>query len=251
MAKWIIAILLLLLVAGGILGYQFLDKQQKDLDATNEQLLEARKDAAEYRRRAADLDAIRERLEQGSAELRSEVERKESELARLHSAQDELLSELEQEIADKQVQVERIRDQLRVEMVDEVLFDSGEAALKPEGIAILRKVGGVLKKTEARTIEVQGHTDNVPIRGTLADRFPTNWELSAARATNVVRFLQDEAGIDPGVLSAAARSEYLPRASNDTEEGRRQNRRIEILLGPEGSAPPNMVSKATTEPTAP
>jgi chemotaxis protein MotB len=238
MVKWIIGLLTLLLLAGGALGYWFFGKRQKELDAAREQLKTARQDAAEYRRRAADLDSIRARLEEASDELRLEVEKKESELARLHSAQDELMTELEREIADKQVQVERIRDQLRVEMVDEVLFDSGESQLKPEGIAILKKVGGVLKKTKGRSIQVQGHTDNVPILGALAQRFPTNWELSAARATNVVRFLQDETGVDPHVLTAVARSEYQPRASNDTEEGRRQNRRIEILLGPEGSAAP-------------
>lgn len=251
MAKWIIGFLVLLLVAGGALGYWLLGKQQRELDAITEQLVAARRNAAEYRRSAVDLDAIRERLEQSSGDLRQEVEKKESELARLHSAQDALLSELEQEIADKQVQVERVRDQLRVEMVDEVLFDSGESALKPEGIAILGKVGGVLKKTEDRSIQVQGHTDNVPIRGALEQRFPTNWELSAARATNVVRFLQDETGVDPSVLSAAARSEYQPRASNDTEEGRRQNRRIEILLGPSGSASPTRVSTVPTDQPVP
>jgi chemotaxis protein MotB len=251
MVKWIVGLLVLLLVAGGALGYWLFGSQKQELEATHEQLVAARQDAAEYRRRAADLDAIRARLEQSSAELQEEVAKKESELARLHSAQDELLSELEQEIADKQVQVEQIRDQLRVEMVDEVLFDSGESALKPEGIAILRKVGGVLKKAEGRTIEVQGHTDNVPIRGALAQKFPTNWELSAARATNVVRFLQDETGVDPSVLSAAARSEYQPRASNDTEEGRRHNRRIEILLGPGGSASPPRASMATADQPVP
>jgi len=251
MVKWIIGLLVLLLAAGGALGYWLFGNQQKELEATHEQLVASRQDAAEYRRRAADLDAIRGQLEQASAELQQKVAEKEKELTRLHSAQDELLSELEQEIADKQVQVERIRDQLRVDMVDEVLFDSGESALKPEGIAILRKVGGVLKKTEGRTIEVQGHTDNVPIRGALAQRFPTNWELSAARATNVVRFLQDEAGVDPAVLSAAARSEYQPRASNDTDEGRRENRRIEILLGPGGSASPTLGLAATAEPAVP
>ena len=139
MVKWIIGLLVLLLAAGGALGYWLFGNQQKELEATHEQLVAARQDAAEYRRRAADLDAIRAQLEQASAELQQEVAEKETELTRLHSAQDELLSELEQEIADKQVQVERIRDQLRVDMVDEVLFDSGESALKDEGIAILRK----------------------------------------------------------------------------------------------------------------
>ena len=250
MTKWIIGLLTLLLVAGGVLGYWLFGEQKTELDATREQLVAARQDAATYRTRAADLDAIRERLEHSSAELQQAVAETESELDRLHSAQNELMSELEQEIADKQVQVEPIRDQLRVEMVDEVLFDSGRSELKPEGVAILIKVANVLRKTEGRSIEVQGHTDNVPIRGALAARYPTNWELSAARATNVVRVLQDEAGVDPTVLSAAARSEYRPRASNDTEEGRRQNRRIEILLGPEGSAGPDRVA-GTAEPAAP
>jgi chemotaxis protein MotB len=72
----------------------------------------------------------------------------------------------------------------------------------------------------------------VPITTALAKRFPTNWELSAARATNVVRFLQDDAKLDPVLLSAAAFAEFAPRTPNDTPEGRRKNRRIEILLGP-------------------
>ena len=205
MVKWIVGLLVLLLVAGGALGYWLFGSQKQELEATHEQLVEARQDAAEYRRRAADLDAIRAQLEQASAELQQEVAEKENELTRLHSAQDELLSELEQEIADKQVQVERIRDQLRVEMVDEVLFDSGESALKPEGIAILRKVGGVLKKAEGRTIEVQGHTDNVPISQRLSNRYPTNWELAGARAARVVRFLEEK-GIDDTRLAAVSLS---------------------------------------------
>jgi chemotaxis protein MotB len=83
-----------------------------------------------------------------------------------------------------------------------------------------------------RRIEVHGHTDNVPIVGALARRFPTNWELSAARATNVARFLQDVAKVDPSRLTATANSEYQPRASNGDDKGRRLNRRIEILLAP-------------------
>jgi chemotaxis protein MotB len=94
----------------------------------------------------------------------------------------------------------------------------------------------VLKKAEGRQIEVQGHTDNVPIAGALAKKFPTNWELSAARATNVARLLHDEAKIDPKRLTATAFSEFAPRAPNDTPEGRRKNRRIEILLGPPAAA---------------
>ena len=96
---------------------------------------------------------------------------------------------------------------------------------------VLKKVASVLVKAN-RVIQVQGHTDNVPIKGRLAERFPTNWELSAARAVNVVRFLHEEAGLDPQSLSATGVSEYRPRAANDTDEGRQKNRRIEILLIP-------------------
>ena len=77
------------------------------------------------------------------------------------------------------------------------------------------------------------------IVGRLAERFPTNWELSAARAVNVVRYLQEEVGLDPSLVSATAYSEYRPRASNETPEGRRRNRRIEILLGPAPSEKPS------------
>jgi chemotaxis protein MotB len=231
MAKWIGGFLVLLAAAAGLyfLVYQ---PQKQSLNAAQLQLAAAQLEVTSLRRRVADLESIRDQLQRTSTDLEQQVAAKEKELAALHSTQDELVEGLKQEIADRQVQVERIRDQIRVDMVDEILFDSGEATLKPAGVEVIKKVGAVLKKTANRRIEVQGHTDNVPIKGALAKRFATNWELSAARATNVARFLQDEAGLDPAQLSATAYSEYKPKGSNDTEEGRRQNRRIEILLGP-------------------
>ncbi len=78
---------------------------------------------------------------------------------------------------------------------------------------------------------MEGHTDNVPIGPAIIDKFPTNWELSTARATTVVRYLQ-ERGVNPGYLSAEGYSEYRPVAPNDTEEGKSKNRRIEIVLIP-------------------
>jgi chemotaxis protein MotB len=178
----------------------------------------------------ADLQSVRAELQKSSTELQQKVQEKETELAALRGTQDELVSGLKKEIESQQVQVQRIRDQLRVDVVDELLFDSGEAELKPAGQAVLAKVGNILEKTEDRTIEVQGHTDNVPIVGALAKKYPTNWELSAARAVNVARFLQQN-GVEPARLSAAAHSEYRPRSANDSDDGRRKNRRIEILLG--------------------
>jgi chemotaxis protein MotB len=232
MAKWLLALLVLLVAAAAAAWFWLYEPQQQALQEAREKAAAAEREVASLRVRVADLEAIRDRLEKASEDLQQVVSAKEKELAALHSTQDELVEGLQKEIADKQIEVQRIRDQIRVQMVDEILFDSGEATIKPEGLEVLRRVGAVLKKAKDRNIEVQGHTDNVPITGALARRFPTNWELSAARATNVARFLTEEAGIDPHQISAAGYSEYRPRDTNDTEAGRRRNRRIEILLGP-------------------
>lgn len=230
--KWVAGALVVVAVSGAAAFYWYVQRpQQQALAAAQQQLASAERETAVQKARVADLEAVREQLRRTSSELQQQVAQKEGELAALRSTQDELVSGLKKEIADSQIQVERIRDQIRVDMVDEILFDSGEAVLKPRGVEVLTKVGSVLVKVKDRPITVQGHTDNVPIRGALAQRFPSNWELSSARATNVARFLQEQAGVDPTRLSALAFSEFRPRASNDTEEGRRSNRRIEILLG--------------------
>jgi chemotaxis protein MotB len=231
MGRWLLAMLIVVLAVIGALYWWIYRPQEAAYRAAQQQATTSGQESLTLKSRVADLEAIRDQLQRTSTDLQQKVQETEKELLTLRSTQDELLGELKQEIADKQVQVERIKDQLRVDMVDEVLFDSGEAKLKPAGVEVLRKVGAVLKKTSNRHIEVQGHTDNVPIRGVLTKTFATNWELSAARATNVARFLQDEAQVDPAMLSASAFSEYQPRSTNDTEDGRRSNRRIEILLG--------------------
>ena len=187
-------------------------------------------DASSLNSRVAELEGMLGDLRRTSAELEAQVAAREKELASVKDTQDQLVAELQQEIADGRVQVQRLKGQLRVDMVDEILFDSGEAQVKADGQAVLKRIAEVLAKTD-KTVQVQGHTDNVPIRGRLASQYPTNWELSAARAVNVVRFLQ-QTGLDPSRLSADAFAEYHPRAGNDTDEGRRKNRRIEILLGP-------------------
>jgi chemotaxis protein MotB len=232
MAKALLVLLLIVLAAVGALYWWLYRPHEEALEASRQQAAADVREISTLRGRVADLESIRDQLQKTSTELQDKVAEKEKELAALRSTQDELQGELKEEIANHQVQVQRIQDQLRVDMVDEVLFDSGEAALKPAGVEVLRKVGTVLKKASNRRIEVQGHTDNVPIRGALTKTFATNWELSAARAINVARYLQDEARVEPAMLSAAGYSEYRPKASNDTDAGRRQNRRIEILLGP-------------------
>ncbi len=119
-------------------------------------------------------------------------------------------------------------------MVDKILFDSGSAVIKKNGKQVLDRVAEILKNVKDQQINVEGHTDNVPISSRLLDRFPSNWELSTARATTGVRYLQ-ERGVPPTVLSAQGYAEYQPVALNDKEENKAQNRRIEIVLVPRSS----------------
>lgn len=234
MGKWLLALLVILVLVAAALATAFVlyyQPLEKDLEDARREASLLAQERATLESRVTDLEHMLEELRNESAELEAQVQEKEAKLAELQATQDELVSELEQEIANGQIQVQRLRGQLRVDMVDEILFDSGEATLKEEGQAVLKRVAGVLAGGN-RMVQVQGHTDNVPIKGRLAERFPTNWELSAARAVNVVRFLQEEARLDPQKLAATAHSEYRPRGTNDTEEGRQKNRRIEILLLP-------------------
>jgi chemotaxis protein MotB len=164
---------------------------------------------------------------------------KEEEINRLKQTYDDLVKGMEAEIKQGEIQITRLADRLSVSLVDRILFPSGEADITPAGLKVLERVGRVLKATEGKTIRVEGHTDNVAISDRLKEKFPTNWELSTARASNVVRFLQEQVGIEPERLHAIGLSEYHPIASNATARGRSQNRRIEIGLLPEAetSAP--------------
>lgn len=204
----------------------------EEADAAAREVRERAAAAAALRERIDDLEGMLEELRQTSSGLEAQVRARESELAAMRSTQEELANVLQMEIANGQIQIARLRDSLRVDLVNEILFDSGEAELRPAGIEVLTRVGEVLRGVADRQIVVQGHTDYVTIGGRLAQRYATNWELSSARAVNVVRFLQEQVGVDPTRLAATGFSEYRPRADNNTEEGRRLNRRIEILLTP-------------------
>jgi chemotaxis protein MotB len=165
-------------------------------------------------------------------QLTAASRQKEAEIGQLRSTYDQLVQDMQSEIAQGQIQITRLADRLSVSMVDRILFPSGEADITPAGIRILQRVGNVLKTTQGKIIRVEGHTDNVAISDRLKGTFATNWELSTTRASNVVRFLQDTVGIDPTRLQAVGLSEYHPIASNATVKGRSQNRRIEIALLP-------------------
>jgi chemotaxis protein MotB len=177
-------------------------------------------------------------LEKQRDELAAQLEEQKKKVVHVETAREEtsktyaqMIEKMKSEIAEGQVTITELKGRLTVNMVDAILFDSGKADIKPEGRQVLQKVAEVIGQVEDKAIRVEGHTDNVKIGGALARAFASNWELSAARAINVARYLQ-RLGVDPALLSAAAYGEYRPVSENDTPEGRAKNRRIEIVLVP-------------------
>jgi chemotaxis protein MotB len=172
-------------------------------------------------------------LENELAKERSVVQQKDQKISDLEKTRAEIETSLKEQIAQKNIKIEEIEGKLKVTFVDKILFDSGSVEIKPKGREVLLTLADSFKDNKEQRIVVEGHTDDVQIGLALQDRFPTNWELSATRATSVVRFLQDKGAIEPERLTASGFSYYKPVDSNETDEGRKQNRRIEIILIPE------------------
>ena len=204
--------------------------------SAQEEIATLQKQASELEANAARISKERVKLRQEQSQLAATLEQerlaKEEEIKRLTRTQEELSKSLQDEISKGNITIQQVRDRLTINMVDRVLFDSGQAHVKPAGIKVLKQVGDVLGKITDKQIRIEGHTDNVPISSKLQDRFKTNWELSASRATTVVRYLIDQGGVDRQYLSAVGYADTHPLASNDSEEGRSSNRRIEIVLYP-------------------
>ena len=137
--------------------------------------------------------------------------------------------QLQAEVAADQVKIQQLQDQLKVTMLNEILFPEGGYEINQKGKETLNKIVPVLRKLQNQRIVVNGYTDNVPIAPEFRWRFPSNWELSTARATDVVRYLVHK-GVNPAILSATGYGEQNPVASNDTPQGRRQNRRVEVVI---------------------
>jgi chemotaxis protein MotB len=180
----------------------------------------------ELRGKVTDLEDQNEKLKRENARL---ARAREEQVQKVSTTYESLLEKMKAEVAQGQVTISELKGKLTVNMVDAILFDSGKAEVKRGGLDVLKKVVAIVKDVKDKAIRVEGYTDNVPISPALAKRYPTNWELSAARAINVTRFLQEQ-GVDPTQLSAVAHGEWEPVADNATPEGRAKNRRIEINL---------------------
>lgn len=164
--------------------------------------------------------------ERAEFEAKLEAEKKSAEDSRAS-----LEEKLNQTISSKDVVISRLKDQLRVDVADKILFKLGSAELLPGGKQVLDQLGLALSQSPDQMIVVAGHTDDLAMKkGSL--RFPTNWELSAARALAAVRYLEEVCGIAGEQLKATANGPYHPRVPNDSSENRAKNRRIEIFLTP-------------------
>jgi chemotaxis protein MotB len=173
----------------------------------------------------SDLTGTRNRLEEELNAARTREQQNQQRLAALRN----MAAQFRDMIRAGQLRVRIVRGSMVVELPANVLFDSGSAELREDGQAALERVAQVLASVQNRDFLVAGHTDNVPLgrRG----RFASNWDLSAARGVSVVRFLTEH-GMPPEHVAAAGYAETRPVASNSAEEGRAQNRRIEIIVMP-------------------
>ena len=185
---------------------------------------------------AAEKKALEEKLahvQTQESHLDAKLKESEEEARKLQETYDGLVESLKKELKAGQIEVTQLRDGLRVNVSQDILFDSGSAALDKNGIEVLGRVAAQLKKN-SHQILVIGHTDNKPIGVALAKKYPSNWELAGARASSVVR-LFDDAGLSSKRMNAVSVADSQPVASNKTEQGRAKNRRIEIRLRPNPS----------------
>ncbi len=262
-----------LLVAAGMLGACGYSEEQMQAKITRineleQQLRDSQHHGEELQTRIAALEAQNSELGDRLRGLGEQVEGLESERGDLQSSLQEtqraleelrareaqqqarlatfrqMLARFQSMIDSGRLRVRIVRNRMLIELSDNILFDSGDDELKDEGREALSQIAQVLQTIPDRQFQVAGHTDNIPIR---SRRFPSNWELSSARAVNVARYLIEQ-GMSADRISAAGYADTQPVASNATPEGRAQNRRIEIVLMPNLDELPDL-SSLTDEPS--
>ena len=215
-------------------------QQQDRIEGLTRELESCRKDIPALRGRAqADLLACAESRQELETRLaattrdrdrcQQDVAASQANVSAMSERASQLRQQLQEEIAARNVEIEQLRGQLSVRVLDRILFHSGSAEILPPGRAVLDKLADVFAGSEDH-IRVEGHTDVVPIGATLKEKYPTNWELSTARASSVVRYFETARKIDPLRLEAVGFSKYRPVAQGDSSEALQRNRRVEIVL---------------------
>lgn len=194
-------------------------RHRSEVEALNNRMaLQAREDQATI-----------ERLEKRVVELESILEKQKAAVQDLSAQADQLEQKLKEEIEKGEIRLKRYKTKMIINIDNSICFDSGSAILKKDVKHSLDKIAESLRDFPDNNIQIEGHTDNVPIH---TARFPSNWELSAARALAVLRYLENRKILDPQRLSAVGYGQYHPIVPNDTAENRRLNRRVDIVILP-------------------
>src|SRR3990172_1653971 len=175
---------------------------------------------------------------------RKVAEANKQKLVDVQQRENQLRERMQKELTDKSVEIEQLRGQLTVRMLDKIVFRSGSADILPEGMEVLDKLVAVIADS-TDIIRVEGHTDDTPISDKLKVKYPSNWELSAARASAVARYIETKHHINPKRLESLGFSMYHPVAPNDTDENKQRNRRVEIVLKPAAEPEPAPAAPAT------
>jgi chemotaxis protein MotB len=218
-------------VAGGLVYglplYQELEERRTAAERFEAQLKEANQHVTALQLDRDTLSADKARL---AAELAEKAAAEKAVVDAAERLRDQLGEAFQEEIKKGEAEVRVVNAQPIIDVSDGVLFDLGKAELNERGQAILQRLGEILAKLDGMLVQVGGHSDTATISGKLAQTIATSWELTSARATSVVRYLQEQAKIPGARLVAAGFSAYRPVASNGSTSGRRKNRRIEIAL---------------------
>ena len=202
-------------------------EQMKKLSASSMELEQAKSDLAKLKDVTASEKKV---LEKKLADQQLAMEKLKATTVP-NDQEQKLEDDLKKKLADQDVVISRLKDQLKVTVASEILFPSGSAELAPAGADVLRKVAAAANQSQDE-VRVEGHTDSDPIAPVLAQYYPSNWELSTARAAVVVRTLQATGMVPAERLAAVGYGDSHPVAPNDTPEGRSKNRRVEIVFRP-------------------
>ncbi len=245
----------LVLVAGvfltGCVSTSTFDEKQAELAACQKQ---AKSDLDACKSARSEIDTKLTVANQELSVYRQAAEARQSKLDALQNQEKQLRERLSKELTDKNVEIEQLKGQLSVRMLDKIVFKSGSADILPQGTEVLDKLADAIKDS-TDTIRVEGHTDDTPISDKLKVKYPSNWELSAARASAVARYFETKHFINPKRLESLGFSMYHSVAPNDSDENKQRNRRVEIVLKPaaepEPAKEPAAAAPAPTTPAAP
>ena len=223
-----------------------LDELEKDKDILITKLTEANQTITGLRDQLKEVitqvPELKDRLEQSLEKYQAVHEnlteanvqkaRLEAQQKAMKETYEALVSGLKQQLDSKEASIEEYREKFKVTFINRILFGFSQTRISPEGMAALDQLAGVLTDVPEGKISIIGHADNIAIAEKFQYRFPSNWELSSARAAAVARYLLEQGVLEPSRIEVIGLSRYHPIANNDTEKGRSKNRRVEIIITP-------------------